>query len=116
MFLSSQLFQAGAWPELLIGEYKSCNAALIRTYKLACFDAYGNGGYTEDGEFSSLSDSEVILRSEQVHPAVLLRVLRLLASIRMAVKASWNTWCLLFVDEGVIGRHLLVCGVHGHIL
>ena len=100
MFLSSQLFQAGAWPELHIGEYKSCKAALIRTYKLACFDAYGNGGYTEAGDFDKLSDGEVILRAEQVHPAVLLRVLRLLSSIRMACKASWETWCLLFAAHG----------------
>ena len=96
MIWSSQLFQAGTWPELLVGEYKGCKSALIKTYRLACFDRYGNGGYSDDGVFCGLADSEVVIRSEQAHPAVLLRVLRLLTSIRMAVKATWNTWCLLF--------------------
>ena len=96
LFLSSQLFNAGAWPELLIGEYKQCKSALLRVYKLACFDAYGNGGYEDDGSFSSVSESEIILRTQQVPPAVLLRVLRLLTSIRLAVKAYWSIWCLLF--------------------
>ena len=54
------------------------------------------GGYEDDGSFSSLTESEIVLRSQQVHPAVHLRVLRLLASIRMGNKASWNVWRLLF--------------------
>ena len=116
LFLSSQLLNAGGWPELLVGEYKQCKSSLLKVYKLACFDQYGNGGYEEDGTFSSISETEIILRSQQIHPAVLLRVLRLLTSIRLAVKASWSVWCLLFaanVQKIVAGSIVGRCQVAG---
>ena len=36
------------------------------------------------------------MRSEQLHPAVLLRYMRLTTSIRLANRASWHTWCMIF--------------------
>ena len=81
---------------MLVGEHKQCKSALLRSYKLACFDAYDSGGYEADGSPSTISESEIVLRSQQVHPAVLIRALRLLTSIRLAVKVSWDLWRLLF--------------------
>ena len=36
----------------------------------------------------------------QLHPAVLMRYLRLMTAIRLATRASWNCWCILFVARG----------------
>ena len=99
-FILSQLFQAGAWPELSVGQYRTCHTALIRTYKLVCGDPYmlRHDAVVNDDDPDKhwMLDDEVICASEQVHPSVLLRVLRLLTSIRFAVKASWHFWCIQF--------------------
>ena len=80
IFLSSQIFQAGWWPKLREAEYHTCKRTLIRVYKLACKDAYSGVQDPEQGGDGWLSDAEVVAMSEQYHPAVLLRLLRLMTS------------------------------------
>ena len=81
-------------------EYHTCRRTLIRVYKLAGKDAYSGVEDPELGGEGWLSDDEVVARSEQFHPAVLLRLLRLMTSIRLAIKGSWQTWQLLYAGIG----------------
>ena len=60
----------------------------------------GGGDDDDEAADSWLSDQEIITASEQMYPAVLLRFLRLATSIRMAVRGSWPTWCLIYAARG----------------
>ena len=96
-FLSSQLFQAGCWPELRPTGLQKCKVALIRAYRLVTTDGYANG--TDDAP-NWLSDEETVAIACQMHPVVLLRYLRIMTVIRLASRASWNGWCILFAAKG----------------
>ena len=47
-----------------------------------------------------MSDEDIVSASGQVHPATLLRFLRLMTATRMARKTSWSIWCLLYAAKG----------------
>ena len=108
LFLSSQVYNAGTWPILTQSEYVKCKTAIIRVYKMVCRDAYAE--YSSE---SWLSDEAVVTYAKQTHPAVLLRELRLLTSVRMAVKASWSFWGLLYA--GLKGARSWLDSLHHDI-
>ena len=92
------MFQAGVWPELNKAEYVKFKAALMRVYRLVAFDAYHDrAAMKESGEW--MSDGDAVSAAGQMHPATLLRFLRLMTAIRMARKASWEVWCILYAAK-----------------
>ena len=108
IMFSRSAFHAGTWPELSQHEYNKCKKAMIRVYKLACKDAY-----CELGLDNFLTDAEIVQRANQTHPAVLLKELRLITSVRLAVKASWDFWKVLFA--GMRGTRSWLTSLHHDI-
>lgn len=110
MMMSSQVFQCGCWPILTSSEYRTCKTAIVKVYKLVCSDAYmvtdGNSHSCDDALPDNIaadthwrSDDEIVDIAQQLHPAVLLRLQRLCTSIRMAVRAPWEVWKVLYAAK-----------------
>lgn len=80
-------------------EYQKCKISLVWAYKLVAHDPCTDvAKQKEEGDW--MSDDFIVAVSGHLHPAELLRFLRLMTSIRMAWKASWKMWCILYAAKG----------------
>ena len=92
-----QTFHAGCWPMLHAAEYQAFKAAIVRLYRMLWV--------AEDDEDADQqhwpSDSDICKRAGLLHPAVLLRYLRVCTAIRLAVRAPRTFWQHMFLARHV---------------